>query len=228
MRYQPDRLVSVFRRKPWNRGLWLLLCGLVLLGLLLDAGLAQDTLSLDDKRSRGRPDAPVVIIEYSDFTCGYCRKFFMETWPRLREKYVDTGKVRFVYRDYPRADRGIGVDAAQAARCAGDQGQYWAMHDRMFGGGRLGDAQFKQHARDIGLDVAAFSRCQEERPHKEEIFRDKAEALQWGFRGTPGFILMLTDKGRVDVEGEPAVGLPGAFPFEVFDEQVEELLAKSS
>jgi protein-disulfide isomerase len=75
----------------------------------------------DDGRVQGKPDAPLTLIEYSDFTCGYCLKFFKETLPKLQATYIDTGKVRFVYRDYPRADRGVGVEAAVAARCAGAQ-----------------------------------------------------------------------------------------------------------
>ncbi|HEY7531638.1 MAG TPA: thioredoxin domain-containing protein, partial [Nitrospiraceae bacterium] len=107
----------------------------------------------DDGRIRGRADAPVTLIEYSDFTCGYCLKFFRDTWPKLQAKYVETGKLRFVYRDYPRADRGVGVDAAVAARCAGAQGRYWAMHDRLFGeGARLDSGTFRVYAKAIGLD----------------------------------------------------------------------------
>ena len=82
---------------------------------------------IDDGRIRGRVDAPLTLIEYSDFTCGYCVKFFKETLPRLQAKYIETGKVRFVYRDYPRADQGVAVEAAVAARCAGAQGRYWSM-----------------------------------------------------------------------------------------------------
>ena len=194
-------------------------------GALLETSLAIDSLTVDDGRTRGDGSAPVVLIEYSDFTCGFCKKFFLETWPRLREKYVSTGKVLFVYKDYPRASYGLGVDAATAARCAGDQGQYWAMHDRLLGGGRLREGVFEQHARAIGLDVSAFATCRREQPYQDAIFRDKDEALQWGFRGTPGFILFRADDGPLNKNGEPPIGLPGALPFEVFEEQIERLLS---
>ena len=111
-----------------------------------------------DDRVRGNPDAPVTMVEYSDFTCGFCLKFFKETWPRLQARYVDTGKVRFLYKDYPRADQGPGVTAAVAARCAGDQGAYWPMHDRLFAErAKLGEDVFFQHAKSLGLDHASFS-----------------------------------------------------------------------
>jgi len=177
----------------------------------------------DDGRIRGRVDAPVTLIEYSDFTCGYCLKFFRDTWPVLLAKYVETGKLRFVYRDYPRADRGVGVEAAVAARCAGAQGQYWAMHDRLFGeGGRLDSGAFRSYAKAIGLDQVAFAQCFDERRYLESVFQDRQEANRWGFHGTPGFILMHTVGGAT--EKEPAVAIPGAFPFEDFAEEIERLL----
>jgi len=177
----------------------------------------------DDGRIRGRVDAPVTLIEYSDFTCGYCLKFFRDTWPVLQAKYVETGKLRFVYRDYPRADRGVGVEAAVAARCAGAQGRYWAMHDRLFGeGGRLDSGAFRSYAKAIGLDQVAFAQCFDERRYLESVFQDRQEANRWGFHGTPGFILMHTVGGAT--EKEPAVAIPGAFPFKDFAEEIERLL----
>jgi len=197
---------------------------LFLISLPLDplaiAGIGEAT---DDGRVRGRVDAPVTLIEYSDFTCGYCLKFFRDTWPKLQAKYVETGKLRFVYRDYPRADRGVGVDAAVAARCAGAQGRYWAMHDRLFGEGRRLDSEaFRSYARTIGLDQVVFAQCFDERRYLESIFQDRQEANRWGFHGTPGFILMHTVGGAT--EKEPAVAIPGAFPFDDFAEEIERLL----
>ena len=120
---------------------------LLVWGLLLGACTDARPVT-DDGRVQGKSDAPLTLIEYSDFTCGYCLKFFQETLPRLQAAYLDTGKVKFVYRDYPRSDRGVGVEAAVAARCAGAQGRYWAMHDRLFGEGRrLDSGSFKRVAK---------------------------------------------------------------------------------
>lgn len=177
----------------------------------------------EDHRIRGQLQAPVTLIEYSDFTCGFCIKFFRETWPRLQARYVDTGKVRFVYRDYPRADRGPGLDAAVAARCAGDQGQYWAMHDRLFSEqGDLDTVRFVRYAGELGLDNDLFLRCLRERRSVEAILQDRSEANRWGFHGTPGFILMHT--ARTPTGKNPAVAIPGAFPFEFFAEEIDRLL----
>jgi protein-disulfide isomerase len=179
----------------------------------------------DDGRVRGRADAPITLIEYSDFTCGYCVKFFKETLPQLQAKYIDAGKIKFVYRDYPRADRGVGVEAAVAARCAGAQGRYWAMHDQLFGaGGRLDSSAFKDFAKSVGLDPFAFQKCFDERRHLESIFQDRQEANRWGFHGTPGFILMQTAAGPT--EKDPAIAIPGAFPFDAFAEEIDRMLTK--
>lgn len=199
--------------------LWVVLCGL-LWPLALWAADATET----DGRVRGRASAPVTLIEYSDFTCGYCLKFFKDTWPRIQARYVETGKVRFLYRDYPRADRGPGVDAAMAARCAGEQGKYWAMHDRLFAaGGRLDKQVYLRHAVALGLDQPAFERCMNDGRYTRAIFEDRQEANQWGFHGTPGFILVRT--AAEPTEKEPAVAIPGAFPFEMFAEEIDRLLA---
>jgi len=194
---------------------------LLLLVQLTQAGAGSVT---DDGRIRGSADAPITLIEYSDFTCGYCAKFFQETWPRLQAKYIDTGKIRFVYRDYPRADQGIGVEAAVAARCAGAQGRYWPMHDRLFNErGRLDPGSFKGYAKMIGLDQTAFAKCFDERQHLASIFQDRQEANGWGFHGTPGFILMRTAGGPT--EKEPAIAIPGAVPFNEFAEEIDRMLA---
>ncbi len=207
------------------------LCVLVALLMMpgLDSSRAAGIVHKDDPRARGNQEARVVLLEYSDFTCGYCRKFFQETWPRLKAKYVDSGKMRFVYRDYPRADQGPGVDAAIAARCAGDQGRYWDMHDLLFSGTRaLHREVFDSHARAIELNMTLFSKCLQEERHRDSIFLDREEAYGFGFRGTPGFVLLRMKDGEVDKNGDPPIGLPGAFPFEVFEEQIDQLLLDSS
>jgi protein-disulfide isomerase len=199
-----------------------LACFVLWMAAPADARAASIT---DDGRVQGKADAPLTLIEYSDFTCGYCLKFFKETLPKLQASYIDTGKVRFVYRDYPRADRGVGVEAAVAARCAGAQGRYWAMHDRLFGeGSRLDSGSFKSAAKSLGLNQTEFGKCFEERRHLESIFQDRREANRWGFHGTPGFILMQTVAGPT--EKVPAVAIPGAFPFEAFAEEIDRMLSK--
>lgn len=174
-------------------------------------------------RVRGNRDAPVTLLEYSDFTCGFCEKFFQQTWPRLSSEYVDPGKVRLVYRDFPRATRGPSVDTALAARCAGDQGQYWAMHDRLFSSrDKYGAGPLERQAEQLGLNKDQFSKCFQSGRHLDAIFVDLQEGGSLGVRGTPSFILFLTHQ----VDDSPKLMIPGAFPYEVFKEEIDRLLER--
>ena len=195
-----------------------------LLGVSFSFGQTTDLLLRSDDEVRGDPNAPVTLLEYSDFTCGYCEKFFHETFPRLLTRYIDTGKVRFVYRDFPRSPSGPALHSALAARCAGDQQAYWPMHDRLFNSGRKFDMfTLQEIAKDLDLDMDDFSECLESQRHLEDIYQDRLEGGQLGIRGTPGFILFLTDFSK----GSEALFIPGAFPFEVFEEEIEKLLGKA-
>ncbi len=170
---------------------------------------------------RGNPNAPVTVLEYSDFTCGYCEKFFHETFPRLLTEYIDTGKVRFVYRDFPRAPGGPGLRASKAARCAGAQNAYWPMHDRLFNSGQQFSAdQLQEYAKELGIDAPKFSQCVAGETHVKSIYQDRIEGGTLGIRGTPGFVIFLT---ALPKDGE-MVMIPGAFPYKTFQEEIEKVL----
>jgi len=184
-------------------------------------GTTTDFLIRADDVVRGDPNAPVTVLEYSDFTCGFCVKFFHETFPRLLAQYIDTGKVRFVYRDFPRSPNGPALHSALAARCAGDQQAYWPMHDRLFNSGRQFDLPtLRNNAKELDLNLDQFSECLESQRHMEDIYKDRIEGGNLGIRGTPGFVLFLTDLSQ---ESE-VILIPGALPFEVFEEEIEKLL----
>jgi len=173
---------------------------------------------------KGSPKAPVLIVEFSDFTCGYCGKFFRETLPALQMQYFDSGKVRFAYRDYPRDEGGWGLVAAHAARCAGEQGKFWEMHDKLFQlEARFGKGILMQIARDLRLKQDVFSACMDSRRHIEAIMADKVAGTKLGFRGTPGFLLVRTDGTRLM---DPFVMLPGAVPYDRFRSEIDRLLKK--
>ena len=215
---------SAYTSSPMRSGRSKIVSGLAMtvlsLGLALSAGAQADQgFTEEDNRVRGNPQAPITLLEYSDFTCGYCEKFFQETWPILFSEYIDTGKMRLVYRDFPRAPSGPSVDTAMAARCAGEQGQYWAMHDRLFSSSnKFSPAQLRQQAEDLQLDAKQFASCLEASRYTQDIFKDRMEAGQLGIRGTPHFILYVTD------HPQEAVVIPGAFPYEVFKEEIDKLL----
>ncbi len=171
----------------------------------------------------GDPRAPVLIIEFSDFTCGYCGRFYRETLPALKAEYLKPGRVRFAYRDYPRDEEGWGLVAAHAARCAGEQGHFWEMHDRLFDQhARLGTGVIMQLARDLRLNEKMFAACMDSQKHIEAIMADRETATKLGFRGTPGFLLARTDGRRFS----DTFTIPGAVPFETFRKEIERLLKK--
>jgi protein-disulfide isomerase len=198
----------------------------VLLLTALPASSQDDSFLLrEDDRIRGDQQAPVTLLEYSDFTCGFCEKFFEETWPLLNSEYIQTGKLRLIYRDFPRAVSGPSIDTAMAARCAGEQGQYWSMHDRLFSSSRkFSSDQLQQQAEDLRLNVRQFSECVQEERYMESIYRDRMEGGSIGVRGTPHFILYLTHNPKTG----PFLVIPGALPFDTFQEQIEKLLKQAS
>ncbi len=158
----------------------------------------------------GDPDAPIVIIEFSDFQCPYCGKFFEQTEPALIREYVETGKVQFVYKHFAFLGK-ASIAAAQASECAADQGAFWPYHDRLFdaqsgeNGGAFSQDNLIVMARDLGLDVARFEPCLRNGETLARVETDQQEAARAGLRGTPTFI----------VNGQP---LYGAQPIEAFRE----------
>lgn len=193
------------------------------IGAQLSGASVSPFLTREGDRVRGNHDAPITLIEYSDFTCGYCEKFFHETWPLLFSEYIQNGKVRLIYRDFPRALTGPSLDTALAARCAGEQGKYWSMHDQLFSSSnKYGAGPLEQQAKQLGLSMKRFSECFQSGRYLEAIMYDLQEGKNLGVRGTPGFILLLTH----DIEHGEKMFLPGAFPYEVFKEEIDRLLEK--
>ena len=199
---------------------------LLFLMTTLPAESAENTFMLrEDDRIRGDQKAPVTLLEYSDFTCGFCEKFFAETWPLLYSEYIQAGKLRLLYRDFPRAVSGPSFDTAMATRCAGEQGHYWSMHDSLFSSHqKFSSDQLQHHAEALRLDIRQFNECVHAERYRESIDQDRMEGGSLGVRGTPHFLLYLTHNS----EAGPVFAIPGAFPFEVFQEHIEKLLEQAS
>lgn len=179
------------------------------------------TLKLGADRVLGRDDAPVTIVEYTDYQCTYCNRFHMNTFPELKKTYIDTGKVRFIKRDLPLAIHPQAVPAAKAARCAGDQGKFWEMHERLSANpANLGMETYVAYARGLSLDAASFEACTGSERHVEGIRENERSAAAVGITGTPSFVVGAA-KGDV-LEG---VRIVGAQPFNVFDRTIREILA---
>jgi protein-disulfide isomerase len=138
----------------------------------------------------GAPDAPVTVVEFIDYECPYCQRFAQETFPQLKANYIDTGKVRYVARDFPLRNHPRARPAAIAAACAGEQGRFWEMHEALLGAaGQLRDADFDRHAERLGLDRARFDACRGEARHEARLTADFQAARALGVGGTPSFLV---------------------------------------
>ncbi len=181
--------------------------------------------SVADAPTLGRADAPVTIVEFSDYQCPFCQRFFATTLAELKKEYVETGKVRYVFRDFPLEMHAQARKAAEAAHCAGEQGKYWEMHDVLFQNQRaLTPPQLADHARLVGLDGATFDACLSSGRHAARVDRGLADGAAAGVQGTPGFVIGKTTSGDV-VEGTP---IRGAQPLERFRQIIDHLLAEPS
>jgi protein-disulfide isomerase len=211
-------------------GVAVLLCGAIFIGVLLFAGpefitqyLPESILPADalDRgvtagNTMGDEKAPIHIIEYGDFQCPFCLRFWRETEPQLIEEYVNTGQVYFEFRAFPV----VGPEsylAAEGAYCAGDQGNFWEFHDTLFTnwtGENVGDytrENLLRYAESLSLDMDEFEECLDSGKYTEAVEQDKEAGEADGVSATPTFII-----NGVKVEG--------AQPFEVFQHIIEEML----
>ncbi len=181
---------------------------------------------LDDDPFLGSPNAPVVLVEFSDFQCPFCRKFYNEALAQIETNYVNTGKVQFVYRDFPlNSIHPMAQPYAEAAECADDQGKWREMHDIIFekqnakGAGTIFDFttdNVKQWAQEMGLNAQTFNSCLDSGKYAQEVMADEQAGASLGITGTPGFLI-----GRRD--GTPQL-ISGAQPYSVFQAAIEQFL----
>jgi protein-disulfide isomerase len=172
------------------------------------------------EEARGRADAPITIIEFTDYQCPYCRRFQTEAWPRLKRKYVDSGKVRFIVRDLPLEFHSAARPAAEVAHCAAEQGKFWPMHEALLRNStQLNDTYVIELAREMGLDVLRLRACAMGDRYEGAIARNAAEAAALGIHGTPTFVIGRTAEGELD-----GVRVAGALPYEQFAAYLYQLL----
>ncbi|PJF38539.1 MAG: thioredoxin, partial [Phototrophicales bacterium] len=165
---------------------------------------------------KGNKDAKVVMVEFTDYECPFCARYFSDSYKSIVEKYVDTNKIAYINRDLPLSFHKSAESAALAARCAGDQGKYYEMHDLLFENQTewtTGDARdaFVKYAGDLGLNTAEFESCYDNGKFVEEIKADAALASSVGANGTPTFF----------INGEKLVG---AQPIATFEQAIEAAL----
>lgn len=169
---------------------------------------------MDDDEVKGDANAPVTIIEWSDFECPFCARFYDQTYGQIVKEYIETGKVKIIFRDFPLGFHANAQKAAESAECAGEQGKYYEMHDKLFEEGVTGGVDsFKQYAKDLNLDTTKFNECLDSGTMADEIAKDMQDGQSVGISGTPGFII----NGQL---------LSGAQPFAAFKQVIDAELAK--
>jgi len=171
----------------------------------------------------GDPNAPVTLVEFGDYQCHFCNVFFHSTEDDILKNYVDTGKVRMIFKDY----NIIGPDSIRAshgAHCANDQGLFWEYHDILYSNwtgennGWASSENLAKFAQEIGLDMDEWSKCITDGPHSQTILASNEDAKKLGITGTPAFFVIGPDGKTTRIFG--------AQPFEVFENIFETELKK--
>jgi protein-disulfide isomerase len=173
-----------------------------------------------DIRSLGKDDAPVTIVEFSDYQCPFCAKFHKGTFAELKKNYIEAGTVRFISLDLPLDFHPNAFQAAEASRCAGDQGKFWQMRDAMIEhSDSLGKESILKLASSVVSDPTALRVCMESGKYKTAVESNKAEASKIGVTGTPTFIV-----GKTAKESLSGPRLVGAMPYTAFDFEIKKIL----
>ena len=184
--------------------------------------VVEKVVSIDDDPIKGDKNAPITIIEFSDYECPFCKRSYDNVFSKLDEEYISKGKVRVVFRDFPLGFHKKAIPAAIAANCAGEQGKYWEVHNFLFENpDKLDAASILNSAEELGLDKAKFEACTNDKKSKEkEITKDFEDGQKYGVRGTPScFIGKTTDSDEIT-----GTFVRGAQPYSVFKEHIEEQL----
>ena len=169
---------------------------------------------VDDDPVKGSESAPVTIIEFSEYECPFCKRFFDQTFSQIEENYIKTGKVRYVFRDFPLGFHQYAQKAAEAAECADEQGKFWQYHDKLFENqDALGIDSLKQYAKELSLNAVKFNNCLDSGKMASEVEKDLSDGLEYGVEGTPMFFIN-------------GVGLSGAQPYSAFEQIIEQELDK--
>lgn len=179
-------------------------------------------LNMTGSEMLGSKDAPLTMVEFTDYQCPFCQRFHTTAFTELKKNYIDTGKVRFYSRDLPLDSmHPNAIRAAQAARCASEQGQFWAIRDIMGANPtKLDMDSLVADAASLKMDTAKFRSCVESEKYKQAIQTDVLEAMKIGADGTPTFVI-----GKSTPEGVDGEVLVGAMPYDVFDRKLKSLEA---
>ena len=181
--------------------------------------LPRDPIAIASEPFKGTGAAKVALIEFSDYQCPFCSRYSKDTFPQIATDYIDTGKIRYVFRDLPLSFHKQAFKAAEAAHCAGAQDKFWEMHDLLFQNQTaLAPEQLTTHGKTLGLNETAFQECLDTGKFAADINKDIADAGAAGITGTPAFLLgVIQPDGRVKVVKK----LSGAKPYAEFKAAID-------
>ena len=187
---------------------------------------SEEVVNIEGAPFKGQSNATVTLVDFTDYQCPFCGRYFRDTYPELERDFIKTGKVKYVLRDLPlEVLHPLALKAAEATHCAGEQGKYWEMHDQLFTNQReLTRPDLSKHAQALGLNIAAFDQCLDIGKSTARIRKDLEEAQDLNVGGTPTFFVGLTDPSKPEVKG---MRIEGALPYPVFKDAIERLLPPS-
>jgi len=166
----------------------------------------------------GSAKARIAIVEFSDYQCPFCRRYYRDSFPALKARYVDTGKARYVVRELPLDIHSEAFAAAEAARCAGAAGKFWPMREALFAAASLERSRLVSLARGVGVPEAAFQACLDQHRYAAEIKADMAEARAAGLSATPSFVI-----GTISPRGITGTRVVGAQRYPMFARLLDDL-----
>jgi protein-disulfide isomerase len=165
----------------------------------------------------GRDDAPVTIVEFSDYQCPFCRRYHGTAFADLKKNYIDAGKVRYVIRDFPLDIHPNASNAALASRCAGEQNQFWTMRELMLAqSADLSSDSLTKYGTQVNLDMTRFRSCMDAKKYSADVQKDVAAAGSLGINATPSFVIGKTAKDQIE-----GLRIAGALSYQALEAAIQ-------
>src|SRR5450432_3634681 len=170
--------------------------------------------------SVGKENAPLVLVEYTDYQCPFCQRYHNDSFAQIKTNFIDTGKLRYISRDFPFSWNDSARRSATAARCAAEQGKFWELrHTMIVNAAALQPDKLGGYAQAASMDVPKFQACVDSDKYRAAIDKDIAEGSAAGVNGTPSFVIGRIENGKLQ-----GVRMVGAMPYAQFEAKIQEML----
>ncbi len=185
-----------------------------------------ERMTINARPFKGSGTAKVVVVEFSDYQCPFCGRFYRDTLPQIDKEFIQTGKIKYVFNNLPLDElHPVAFKAAQAAECAGEQGKFWELHGKFFSDQNIiARGDMTAPAKSVGLDLSQFEKCLTSGKTEGVVRAGVEQAESLGIQSTPSFVIGTIDEKTNDVK---IIGvINGAYPFSVFKTALEKALGK--